>query len=82
MVMASGDTPAGFDGVRRNTMLKGFRRSTTVLELDGSPRGQLLTRILVAVMAEASSMVILCDDVADVGPITGATIECIDRLTG
>lgn len=81
MVMASGDTPAGFDGVRRNSMMKGFRRSTTVLELDRSPRGQLLTRILVAVMAEASSMVIMCDDVADVGPITDATIECIDRLT-
>jgi AcrR family transcriptional regulator len=81
MVMASGDTPAGFDVVRRNSMMKGFRRSTTVLELDRSPRGQLLTRILAAVMAEASSMVIMCDDVADVGPITDATIECIDRLT-
>jgi hypothetical protein len=82
MVMASGDTPAGFDGVRRDSMLKGFRRSTSVLALDRSPRGQLLTRILVAVMAEASSMVIMYDDVADVGPITDATIDCIDRLTG
>jgi AcrR family transcriptional regulator len=81
MVLASGDTPAAFDGVRRSSMLKGFRRWMSVLELDTSPRGQLLTRILIAVMAEASGMVIMCDDAADVGPITDATIEWIDRLT-
>src|ERR1700754_809433 len=33
----SGGSPAGFDGVRRTSMMKGFRRSTTVLELDTSP---------------------------------------------
>jgi AcrR family transcriptional regulator len=81
MVLASGDTPAGFDGVRRSSMLRGFRRWMSVLELDTSPRGQLLTRILIAVMAEASGMVIICEDPADVGPITDATIELIDRLT-
>src|SRR5215208_5100947 len=51
MVLVSGDTPAGFDGVRRSNMLAGFRRWMSVLELDRSPRGQLLTRILVDVMA-------------------------------
>ena len=81
MVLASGDTPAGFDGVRRSKMLRGFRRWMSVLELDTSPRGQLLTRILIDVMAEASGMVILCEDPAEVGPITDATIEWIDRLT-
>jgi AcrR family transcriptional regulator len=81
MVLASGDTPAGFDGVRRSGMLRGFRRWMSVLELDTSPRGQLLTRILIAVMAEASGMVIMCEDPADVGPITDSTIELIDRLT-
>src|SRR6267154_1318523 len=80
MVLASGDTPAGFDGVRRSSMLKGFRRWMSVLELDTSPRGQLLTRILIAVMAEASGLVITSEDPADVGPITDATIEWIDRL--
>jgi AcrR family transcriptional regulator len=55
MVLASGDTPAGFDGVRRHSMLRGFRRWMSVLELDTSPRGQLLTRILIAMMAEARS---------------------------
>ena len=77
----SGDTPAGFDRVLRSSMRKGFRRWTSVLELDTSPRGQLLTRILVAVMAEASAMVIMCDDAAAVGPITDAAVEWIDRLT-
>jgi AcrR family transcriptional regulator len=81
MVLASGDNPAGFDGVRRHSMLRGFRRWMSVLELDTSPRGQLLTRILIAVMAEASGMVIMSENPADVGPITDATIEWIDRLT-
>src|SRR5262245_46510001 len=56
MLLASGDTPAGFDGVRRSSMLRGFRQWVSVLGLDTSPRGQLLTRILVGVMAEASTM--------------------------
>lgn len=81
MVLTSGDTPAGFDAVLRSFMLKGFRRWTSVLELDTSPRGRLLTRILVAVMVEASAMVIMCVDSAGVGPITDATVEWIDRLT-
>ncbi len=80
MVLTSGDTPAGFDSVLRASMLKGFRRWTSVLELDASPRGQLLTRILVAVLAEASTMVIMCDNADEVGPITDATAECIARL--
>lgn len=81
MVLTSGDTPAGFDSVLRSSMLNGFRRWTSVLELDGSPRGQLLTRILVAVLAEASATVIMCDNADEVGPITDATAECIARLT-
>lgn len=81
MVLASGDTPAGFDAVRRGDMLRGFRRWMSVLELDTSARGQLLTRILIDVMAEASGMVMMCEDAADVAPITDATIEWIDRLT-
>ena len=81
MVLASGDTSAGFDSVRRSNMLRGFRRWMSVLELDTSPRGRLLTRILIDVMAEASGMVIMCEDAADVGPITDATIEWIGRLT-
>lgn len=81
MLLVSGDTPAGFDAIRRSSMLRGFRRWTSVLELDTSPRGALLTRTLTAVMAEASTMVIMCEDEADIGPITDATIEIIDRLT-
>jgi AcrR family transcriptional regulator len=85
MVLASGDTPAGFDAVRCSNMLRGFRRWMSVLELDASPRGQLLTRLLIDVMAEASAMVMamvmMCDDPADIGPITDATIEWLDRLT-
>jgi hypothetical protein len=81
MVLASGHTPTGFDGVRRSNMLRGFRRWMSVLELDTSPRGQLLTQILIDLMAEASGMVTMREDPADVRPITDATIEWIDRLT-
>ena len=49
--------------------------------MDTSTRGQLLSRILIAIMAEASLMVTMCDDAAEVGQITDATIEWIDRLT-
>jgi len=41
----------------------------------------VLTRILIDVTAEAWGMVIECEDAADVGPITDAMIEWIDRLT-
>jgi hypothetical protein len=40
-----------------------------------------LTRSLVAVLAEASTMVIMCDNADEVGPITDATADCIARLT-
>jgi AcrR family transcriptional regulator len=82
MVLASGDVPAGFDRVRRNSMLTNFRRWISVLELDDSSRSQLLTRMLVATMAESALMVAACDDAADAEPIIDATIESIDRLTG
>jgi AcrR family transcriptional regulator len=81
LVLASGDTPAGFDALRRSNMLRGFRRWMSVLDLDASPRGQLLMRILIDVMAAASGMVMMCEDPADVAPITDATIEWLDRLT-
>ena len=81
LVLASGDTPAGFDEIRRSNMMRGFRRWMSVLELDTSPRGQLLTHILIAVMAEASGMVMLSESAANVGPITDATIEWLNRLT-
>ncbi|GAB3016812.1 hypothetical protein MBOU_44320 [Mycobacterium bourgelatii] len=43
-------------------------------------RGQLLSRLLVATMAESSLMVAACDDPDDVPPIVDATIEWIGRL--
>lgn len=81
MVLSSGDAPAGYDAVRRAGMFKGFGRWMSVLGLDNSPRGQLLTRILIAAMSEASAMVIACDEASGVAPITDAAIEWIDRLT-
>lgn len=81
-MLASGDSPAGFEAIRRNSTLGGFRQWLAVLELDGSARGRLLTRVLIAALHEASVMVITCDDAAEVGPITDATVDWIARLTG
>jgi AcrR family transcriptional regulator len=80
-VLASGDSPPGFEIARRKRMIAAFRSWMSVLELDASHRGQLLSRILVATMAESSLMVAGCEDSHDVTPIIDATIEWIDRLT-
>jgi AcrR family transcriptional regulator len=80
-VLTSGDTPAGFEVVRRDRMQAAFRSWMAVLELDKSLRGQVLGRVLVATMAESSLMVAGCENPDEVPTITDATIELIARLT-
>jgi AcrR family transcriptional regulator len=80
-VLTSGDTPAGFEVVRRDRMQAAFRSWMAVLELDKSMRGQVLSGVLVATMAESSLMVAGCENPDDVPAITDATIELIGRLT-
>jgi len=80
MMMASGDVPIDFEALRRKNTLTFFHRWMGVLDVDSSKRGQLLSRVLIAIMSEASLMVTMCDDVADVPPISDATIEWIARL--
>ena len=80
-VLTSGDTPAGFEVARRDRMQAAFRSWMAVLELDKSLRGQLLSRVLIATMAESSLMVADCEKPDEVPEIIDATIEWIDRLT-
>ncbi len=80
MTMASGDVPADFDQLRRTNTLAFFDRWVGVLDVDSTKRGQLLSRVLIAVMTEASLMATMCDDVADIGPISDAAVEWITRL--
>ena len=56
------------------------QQTRRLLELDTSPRGQLLTQILTDLMAEASGMVTMCDDppTCDRSP---TPFEWIDRPT-
>lgn len=82
MMMASGDVPVDFEALRRKNTLTFFHRWMGVLDVDSSKRGQLLSRVLIAIMSEASLMVTMCDDVADVTPISDATIEWIAQLKG
>jgi AcrR family transcriptional regulator len=81
MMIASGDVPAGFERIRRKNTLTFFRRWMGVLDVDSSQRGQLLSRILIAIMSEASLMVTVCDSPAEVDEVSDATIEWVARLT-
>lgn len=80
-VLSSGDTPPGFEITRRKRLASALHDWMEVLELDASPRKQLMVRVLVATVAESTLMVIGCDDPAEVPPIIDATIEWIDRMT-
>jgi AcrR family transcriptional regulator len=80
-MIASGDVPAGFERLRRRNTLTFFHRWMGVLDVDTSTRGQLLSRILIAIMSEASLMVTVCDGPADVEQVSDATIEWVARLT-
>jgi AcrR family transcriptional regulator len=82
MMMASGDVPVDFEGLRRKNTLTFFHRWMGVLDVDSSKRGQLLSRVLIAIMSEASLMATMCDDIVDVPPISDATIEWIAQLRG
>ncbi|KJX75402.1 TetR/AcrR family transcriptional regulator [Mycobacterium lepromatosis] len=79
-VLLSGDTPAGFEIARRDRMMAAFCSWMTMLQPDTSLRDQLLSRVLMATMAEASLMVAGCDNPDDVQAIIDATIDWIDRL--
>jgi len=81
MMIASGDVPAGFEKLRRKNTLTFFHRWMGVLDVDASKRGQLLSRILIAIMSEASLMVTVCDGPAEVEEVSDATIEWMARLT-
>ncbi|KZS71827.1 TetR family transcriptional regulator [Mycobacterium kansasii] len=80
-VLSSGDTPAGFETVRRDWMSAAFRRWLAVLPPDTSLRSQLLSRLLMATMAESSLLIADCENPNDVAPIIDTAIEWIARLT-
>lgn len=69
-----------FELVRRRNTLAFLDRWMGVLDVDSSTRGQLLSRALTAIMSEATLMAAACADVAEVGPISDATIDWITRL--
>ncbi|WP_205874326.1 TetR/AcrR family transcriptional regulator [Mycobacterium camsae] len=80
-VLSSGDTPPGFEVTRRKRLASVLHNWVEMLELDTSPRNQLMVRVLIATVAESTLMVIGCDDPAEVPPIVEATIEWIDQIT-
>lgn len=80
-VLSSGDTPPGFEITRRKRLASVLHNWMAVLDIDTSPRKQLMVRVLIATVAEATLMVIASDDPDEVPPIIEATIEWIDQIT-
>ena len=84
----AGEDPAGFPALQdvrdfpalRDARLRSTVQRWTPQAAGSSPQSQLLSRMLTAVVSEASSLVVLCDDHADIALISDATIEAIDRL--
>ena len=82
MMMASGDVPVDFEDTPSQ------EHPDLLPPLDGCAGRRLLQagsaapRVLIAIMSEGVSMVTMCDDVADVTPISDATIEWIAQLKG
>ncbi|QLL10413.1 TetR/AcrR family transcriptional regulator [Mycobacterium vicinigordonae] len=81
VVLASGDTPPGFELIRRNRMESACRSWMAFLQLESSPSDRLLGRLLITTVTESSMMVTECDDQSEVQPIIDAAIEWMDRLT-
>ncbi|MDP7725065.1 TetR/AcrR family transcriptional regulator [Mycobacterium sp. TY814] len=80
-VLSSGDTPPGFEVTRRKRLASVLHNWMEALDMDTSPRQQLMVRVLIATVAESTLMVIGCDDPTEVPPIIDATIEWIDQIT-
>lgn len=80
VVFGADDGPAGFARLREGRLCGALRRWAPGLAADPSPQGQLLLRRLAAILAEASLLVILCDNEAEVALISDATTEAIGRL--
>jgi hypothetical protein len=81
MMMASGDVPAGFEPLRSRNTLSFFHRWMGVLDVDSTKRGELLSRILIAIMSEASLMATMCKNAGEVEQVSDATVEWVGRLT-
>lgn len=80
-VLAAGDWPADYDRFRRVAMLERFRRWADVFDLANSARDRLLYRILVALMAEAVTIVSHVESDAEADQVIDDVVDYVTRLT-
>ena len=81
VVLGSGDVPPGFARIYRNGMQVWFREWLSVLDIDHSPQGQLLARVIIALLTESSGMLMVCETSAEAESVIDAALGCIKRLT-
>jgi AcrR family transcriptional regulator len=79
-VVAMGDTPPGFDAIRRGRSRKGSGHDIAILELSSSRREKLLRDFLLAMRAESARVVLGCRTRADLDEVIEYSLEYLRRL--
>ena len=80
VVLGSDDVPPGFERIYRDGMRMWFRDWLSVLDIDHSTNGQLLARVIIALLTESSAMLMPCDTPAEAAPVIDAALICINKL--
>jgi AcrR family transcriptional regulator len=81
-VLGSADVPPGYDRIRRESMQAWFRDWLGMLDIDSTPSGALLMRVLIAVLTESAALVMTCTDDDEAASVIDAAIQHLNRLLG
>jgi len=79
-VVAMGDTPPGFDAIRRGQARRGGDHDIAMLGLGATRREKLLRDFLLAMRAESARVVLRCDTRAELNEAIDTTLEYIGCL--
>lgn len=80
MVLASGDAPKGFEGVRRKRMLQSTRRMVDVLGFEASPQDRLVIRFIIAVLSEGAYSVAGANNRGYAELVVEETVRCLKQM--
>ncbi|MBV6756196.1 TetR/AcrR family transcriptional regulator [Rhodococcus opacus] len=79
-VVAMGDTPPGFDAIRRGRSRKGSGHDIAILELGSSRREKLLRDFILAMRSESARVVLGCRTRADLDEVIEYSLEYLRAL--
>jgi len=82
VVLSSDDVPPGFERVYRDGIRMWFREWLSVLDIDSSAAGRLLSRTVITLLTDSAVMLMTCETPAEAEPVIEAAIALINRLTG